>query len=475
MGLGRIDELLRLISKEEDKGISAELWLKYAKHLIKLSKKDFKHIDEKIERIIKEDELKEIARNPFKSLIKAEEDVKKAIEECKDAEKRKGLKKLLREIKTWLITTAFNIKPLEFIEQKECFQGEKANDTYNKIKDYIDNIPTGVNIGIAGERGVGKSTLLNIILGHYEKEEKFFTLKISVPSKIERMDFLQAIFQEACDKVIKDKYSGKEKNFKMYLNFAKLVIATFFSVLIILTYLSILSFPSLLLAFLILLPLLGIFSFLRKKYFGVFYWDSISYLHRIIYSKRERFIQSVTLPNLIFGREVETEVREYTPSRIVSDFRQYIEELIDKADYRGVVIGIDELDKLKDEDAENFLKNIKDLMMTKNCNFIITGSNKLLISYSKGGSEFESTFDTVLPLKEIELKDAIEIIEIRLKNIRHEIGLDEEQYDKIWKLGNKNIRNIIRISRDILLGKIVHKKDIDITLSELETGGGRPI
>lgn len=445
--------------------VAAESWFEYAKALIRI--RDPKDLEE-IKKIIEEEKIEDQKRglSPFKSFKSAEIAAKKAIEHCRDGKEEERLKNLLDKIKRWGVTAAFSIKPLEFTE-KNFFQGKKANEIFEKIKSYIDGIPTGVNIGIAGKRGLGKSSLLNMILGHYKNKKVFFTLRISVPSKIERMDFLLAIFQEACENIIEDRYEEKEKKFEKCLKFAKFAIVPIFIVLIVLTHSTVLTFSSSLTLASLILLLLVLSSSARRIYPSeLLYWESRRFLDRILYKKREKTTKSIGLPNFnaIFGREVETEYREYTPTRVVSDFKKYVLEL-QKA-YEGVVIGIDELDKLEKKEATEFLRNIKDLMMIKNCHFIVTGSDEVFNSYfdrrERGErDEFESTFDEVLILEEIGWEDAKQIVNKRLALLGKAINIGDDIYKKIWFLALKNTRDIIRISRDLLLEKIFDNRDIN--------------
>lgn len=100
---------------------------------------------------------------------------------------------------------------------------------------------------------------------------------------------------------------------------------------------------------------------------------------------------------------------------VVSRFRDFLEVLA--AEHR-ILIGIDEMDKMGDQTARDFLNEIKALFRVKGCYFIVSVSDDAMTDFERRGMPFrdvfDSSFDEIVALENFSMKDSKKLIEDRV-------------------------------------------------------------
>lgn len=145
-------------------------------------------------------------------------------------------------------------------------------------------------------------------------------------------------------------------------------------------------------------------------------------------------------------RERELDERPVTVASLVFEFRR-LAELIAATTGYGVVIGIDELDKLEDPNAAvRLLRDIKGIFEIENVTFLVSVSEEAAAALQTGTlraggrNEFNSSFYTIIELSPLDLDETAEL----LKN-RH-TGIGERRAHLLCLLAAGNPREIIRLA-----------------------------
>lgn len=139
--------------------------------------------------------------------------------------------------------------------------------------------------------------------------------------------------------------------------------------------------------------------------------------------------------------------RQESLPELVERFRGFV-ELVTR-DYSRVIIGIDELDKLKSEsEARKFINGIKAIFNLTNCFYLVSVSENAISNFERRGmpfrDEFDSAFDDILYVDYLTLESARHLLGRRVLN------LPEAFLCLCYVLSAGLPRDLIRITRVML-------------------------
>lgn len=144
--------------------------------------------------------------------------------------------------------------------------------------------------------------------------------------------------------------------------------------------------------------------------------------------------------------ERELDERPVTVASLVFEFR-YLAELAAATTGRGVVIGIDELDKIEDPEAlARLLRDIKGIFEIENVTFLVSVSEEAAAALQtgtlrvSGRNEFNSSFYTVIELEPLDPYETVELLKHR-----HAMT-SERRAHLLCLLAAGNPREIIRLA-----------------------------
>jgi hypothetical protein len=145
-------------------------------------------------------------------------------------------------------------------------------------------------------------------------------------------------------------------------------------------------------------------------------------------------------------RDRELDERPVTIASWVSEFRQ-LAELIATTTRHGVVIGIDELDKIEDPEAfARLLRDIKGIFEIENVTFLVSVSEEAAAALqtgtlrASGRNEFNSSFYTVIELEPLDPDGTVQLLRHRHAEI------SERRAHLLCLLAAGNPREIIRLA-----------------------------
>jgi len=143
-------------------------------------------------------------------------------------------------------------------------------------------------------------------------------------------------------------------------------------------------------------------------------------------------------------REKNLDERPTTVASLVFDFRRLAEAIIATTG-RRLVIGIDELDKIDDEEAaRKLLRDIKGIFEIPGVFFIVSVSQEaataLQLGALQGRNEFNSSFYTVIEMPPLEPPDVIDIAAARDHPVRPALAC------LLCLLSAGNVRELIRLA-----------------------------
>lgn len=173
-------------------------------------------------------------------------------------------------------------------------------------------------------------------------------------------------------------------------------------------------------------------------------------------------------------RERELDERPVTVASLVFEFRR-LAELIAATTGHGVVIGIDELDKIEDPKAVvRLLRDIKGIFEIENVTFLVSVSEEAAAALqtgtlrASGRNEFNSSFYTVIELAPLDPDGTAELLEHR------RAGISERRAHLLCLLAAGNPREVIRLAErtlpladDNLLLIVTLRDEVDGLMREL--------
>lgn len=145
-----------------------------------------------------------------------------------------------------------------------------------------------------------------------------------------------------------------------------------------------------------------------------------------------------------FGTSLSSEPR--TLPEIVARFQDFLTIL--HSGRNRVIVGIDELDKLSENDAQLFLGDIKAVFGIRGCNFVVSVSEDAAADFERRGvpfrSAFDSTFDDVISIGYFDYKTSASVLLGRVD------GLTELFVLLCHSLSGGLARDLIRMARTLV-------------------------
>jgi Cdc6-like AAA superfamily ATPase len=323
---------------------------------------------------------------------------------------------------------------------------EIPTEPKEKLHRLLANMPGG-SIGISGPRGVGKTTLLGSFCSKTSTTEiedrPVLSVMISAPVKYNPREFILHIFSSVCQRVLEIKDKKDPQSPWEHIDGMRRSPITFFStVLDLREALAVVALGLILMSTLLVPDLLSNLSAFFFDYFfglGLFlvFLGVVGLLFRTFQMLQERrqsqrekekekelygddllvskafkwlgdiqFQQSYSsgwagsLKANITPVGVETTVdaavelakNQMSLPEIVDRYQEFLK--LASKEY-VIIIGIDEMDKMgSDEEAMNFLNEIKALFGLESCFYLISVSESAMSSFERRGLHFRDVFDS---------------------------------------------------------------------------------
>lgn len=156
---------------------------------------------------------------------------------------------------------------------------------------------------------------------------------------------------------------------------------------------------------------------------------------------------------------------QQTLPELVAAFKTFLGLAADA--YGRVIIGIDELDKLRsDEDAEAFLNEIKAVFDVRGCFFLVSVSESAISNFERRGLPFRDAFDSAFD--DIHYVDYLDLEATRRLLARRVLNLPEPALALSYVLSGGLPREVIRVARSIL--GFAQAADTPPTIGEIAVG-----
>jgi len=369
-----------------------------------------------------------------------------------------------------------------------------------KLHRLLTSMPGG-SIGISGPRGVGKTTLLGSFCSKTSTTElkgrPVLSVMTSAPVKYDPREFILHIFSSVCQRVLEIR--GKDPGSPWrYMDGMRRPPITFFSTLVDLRealavvalglflmstllvseQLSPLKLSDFFLDFFVglglFLVLLGIVGLLIRSYQMMqerrqsqrekekekeLYGDDMLVSNAYRWLRDIQFQQSYSsgwagsLKANIAPVAVETTMdaavelakNQMSLPEIVDRYQEFLK--LASKEY-VIIIGIDELDKIgSDEDAKNFLNEIKALFGLESCFYLISVSESALSSFERRGLHFRDVFDS--SFDDIVHADYLDLYRAHRLLRRRVIGVPVPFLDLCHCMVGGLPRDLIRVFRDL--------------------------
>ena len=398
----------------------------------------------------------------------------------------KGILPEIRELINEQLTPSYDLKlkQLSAPGLSEVFDPLYEIPTESKKKlGQLLNIMPGGSIGLAGPRGAGKSTLMLSFCSDSGKEIKgcpVLSIITSAPIEYEARDFILHIFASICNKYLKNEAKPIKKEshllrykrlqyilpgtIVLYLGLFLMMGYTDSIILIVAPILSMLASNKLSTAgfFLMILGIILTYTGIKK------YRQTITYEDNLISKKDDLiFLARESLDNIKFQRSytsgwsgsmkfqiLEAGVNNATTlsqkqmslPEIIDDYKYFLNKISEKY---TVIIGIDELDKLSsNENAHNFLNEIKAIFGLENCFYLISVSENAISSFERRGLPFRDVFDS--SFDDIIYVDYLNFDAVEKLIKRRVIGMPIPFMCFCYCMSAGLARDLIRICRNLL-------------------------
>lgn len=291
-----------------------------------------------------------------------------------------------------------------------------------------DRLPTGA-IGLAGPRGVGKTSLIEHIAGRATGDgtaRRRLQVTVSAPVQYDPREFVLHLFASVCQTVLREREPASGRGWRVVGGIALLTAATVVLriVGVLGTYVLNLMVTALIAA--TLSAMVGwlvamrrrradkeIFTLARKKLAEI----------RYLQAHTSGWSGKVTLPlrsEAGWSRQTQRERRAQTYPELVNALREFLATL---AKYEGgtpaVIIAIDEVDKIESADrAQQFVNEIKGIFGAPGTQFLVAVSEDALASFERRGlpvrDAFDSAFHEIVRVDYLTLADTITLLKSRV-------------------------------------------------------------
>lgn len=308
-----------------------------------------------------------------------------------------------------------------------------------RLKSLVDVLGSA-SLGIAGPRGVGKTSLLEWFFDHQFNEFGHLSVRVPAPVRYEPRDFVLSAFAQVCETVLgAQESSGFPTRSRPFASITAFVLGTAALVAGIALLATDMSLGGSdrdqagvgLIAFGFFLLFLRLLPSARE---GIAFHK----LSRSVIRDKENpeEIASQLLTEISFqltfatgysGKlttgpgELATETSYSLASRqesfpdVVARFRAFLEAVARQRN--KLYIGIDELDKMEVDAAVRFLDDIKGLFGIPNCFFLVCISEDALGQFERRGlpirDAFDSAFDEVIRIEPLQAGESIALLNKR--------------------------------------------------------------
>lgn len=273
----------------------------------------------------------------------------------------------------------FSIKELgTSAELKRLFVNREVES--RQLQNTLSGSEGGVVYGISGIRGSGKSTVLNKALDEI-RIRGGLVFKVRASGTFSELDFLQKLLTDICDQIDIKKVSKKVKEelFRLKTN--------------------------------------------------LLYNEKVGEEKSSDASIRASIKASLAT---LFGFEIGSDIKEgvkrqiektlkpYSKSTLTREILQFLSLLKKETKSKFIVIGIDETDKCRFEEAEKLLDSIKSVLGTEDCHFVFVGTLDFHKNFAQAfkGKEEEATlasiFEGIVKIPPLSDGKIVEIIQKRL-------------------------------------------------------------
>lgn len=318
------------------------------------------------------------------------------------------------------------------------------SDTIAEVQSFVKQ-HTASAIGLAGPRGVGKSTILRAVLSHHEGRE--LGVYVHSPVKYDATQFVRRLFEEVVSSAREDGKVGfgrleRRSTFRRRARrhtVLRLVLAAL-SALLGAGMLLVASFgaPTWSAVQVVGATLLGLASVLMiLELVKLLEGASDRRDLRLSEDPKESILEDAS--NLLRWRPELTkssktaikpvgglmEISEddatkesaidRTHAELVSELRRFLRDYRRAADLDRVIIAIDELDKLsKPSDLVDAVNGLKELFHIEGTHFIVAVSTDALDSFALRGvparDAFDSSFDTIVPVRRLNTSQSLAVL-----------------------------------------------------------------
>lgn len=334
-----------------------------------------------------------------------------------------------------------HVPPIDPTNLVELYQSPQqlATAGRQRLKNLVDALGSA-SLGIAGPRGVGKTSLLEWFFDHQFTNAGHLAVRIPAPVRYEPRDFVLSAFAQVCEAVMGGREVPLLPGRTRFFDSATAAVLSLASLLIgLIVYATHVTIGGSTrhLAGIGLMLIGGVLLTLRRSS-GARDQVTPRYLSNNVI--RDSANPDAIAPQLFneicfqltfttgysgkltagpgeLAAETSYSVaaRQESFPEVVARFRAFLETV---AKQRGkLYIGIDELDKMQVKDAVRFLDDIKGLFGIANCFFLICISEDALGQFERRGlpirDAFDSAFDEIVRIEPLTAEESIALLNKR--------------------------------------------------------------
>lgn len=352
-----------------------------------------------------------------------------------------------------------------------------------QLDGFLKEMPGG-SIGLAGPRGVGKTTIIRSVCPTVEGgTEQRFGLVVAAPVDFDPREFLLYLFAETCRAIIGSSGVAELRRadpverliprsaLRFLLPVSTLLLAVAGAASIFGTIFGVSHVAEVTLGVVLIVVAFGMAARLRVRSADVLIGEQFSVFERgrltgfpeslveeaadrlkgIWYQQTFTSGWSGTLraPVGDVGLQGSRELarQQMTLPDIVGEFRGLLAAV---AEHRQVLVGIDELDKIDSrDDAYRFMNELKVLFGVENCFFLLSVSEDAMSAFERRGlpfrDVFDSSFDDVVNVGFLNAKESVALIQRRV------IGMPLPFIYLCHCVAGGLARDVIRVAREVVV------------------------
>jgi hypothetical protein len=327
---------------------------------------------------------------------------------------------------------------------------EVPTSATRRLEKILKTLPGG-SVGIAGPRGVGKSTILSSFCEHDSEDSDTLRVLVSAPVEYEPRDFLLHLYAQLCRATLRLRDGHRPPPDPIHWLATRQSTLTGYALagLIAIAGIVILGFSgsqyalstNQIIAFVLILIAVGLARHVASGRApqprpvpdpdGTLEDAAVTRLHEIEYQQSIAGEYSGGLKMPAVGLESSLKrstgfVRhQMTLPEIVDSLRRFLRfaaTRISVKDGPRLIVGIDELDKIEDETrAQQFLNDIKSVFGVAGCHFLVSVSEDAMSSFERRGlpfrDVFDSAFDEIISIEYLTFAESSDLIGRRTTEI----------------------------------------------------------